>query len=141
MLAPPPHGLVEAVAGLRCVTQLLMGHRQEEQVEGVELAFPGGEALLQDRDRLGVLPRAIQSHAQSIERELLAGSQCDGSPRQRDSPLGVALGDRAGRVIPGPIVECHRVFGQQRAGLLPVGTGLLAIAEGLADVPRSSYSA
>ena len=120
-------------ACLQVVSQLVVGHGQEEQVEGCELTFSCGEAPVQDRDRLGVLPRAIQRHTQSIERELHSGSQCDGSPRQRDSPLGVAPGEGTGRVDPGPIVERHRVVGQQRASLLPIGTGLLVIAEGLAD--------
>jgi hypothetical protein len=104
--APPPHGPVKTGSGQRAVAELLMGHRQEEQVEGVKLAFTSYETLLQGRHRLGVPARAIERDAQRIEGFLLARSECDGALRERDGPLGIALRDGSGRVSPGRFVEC-----------------------------------
>ena len=43
----------------------MVRHGQEEQVEGVGLASPGGQASLQGRDRLGV-PAARYSATPSV---------------------------------------------------------------------------
>ncbi len=77
-IGPPPDGAVEAGAGLVCVAQLLMGHRQEEQVEGVGLAVAGGEAFFQGRDRLRMMTRAIEGDAQRVEINRLPLRQPDG---------------------------------------------------------------
>ena len=108
-----------------------MSHRQEEQVEGVELASARCEASLQDIDGFGVLTRTIQRHAEGVEIDRLIGCQRDGLPGQENGSLGVALHEGAGHQAPGQIVQQVRTLGQQRAGFLPVEPRRLVLAEGL----------
>ena len=129
----PADGVIEEVLCFPVVTQLVVGHGQEEQVEGCELAFSFGETAVQGRDRLGVLARAIRRYTQSIAKVRHFGSQCDGLPRPHDGSLWVAPGEGSGRVDPRAAVERFRVFGQQRASLLTIRPGLLMIAECLAS--------
>ena len=55
------------LAGFFAVSQPVVGHGQEEEVEGVGLAAAGGQASLQGRDGLGVPARAVLDDAQRVE--------------------------------------------------------------------------
>src|SRR5260221_7945812 len=62
----PAPGARAAVLSLDRVAEPVMAHGQEVQVEGVADAVAVVQALLEDRDRLGELPAAIQGDAQGV---------------------------------------------------------------------------
>ena len=64
---PPLHGPVEARSGLAWMTQAVMSHRQEEEVEGVGLASARRETPFQNIDGFGVPARTIQCDAEGVE--------------------------------------------------------------------------
>ena len=72
------------------MSQPVVGHGQEEEVEGVGLAAARGQAPLQGRDRLGVLAHSILDHAQRVEVDVLV----QGSARRRGGPEAVRDGGR-----------------------------------------------
>ena len=104
MLAPPAEGAVEVGPCPVDLAQLVAGHGQEEQVEGVGLALAGGEAFFQGGDRLGILARTVLGNAQRVEVDGRAGRQRDRLPGQDQRLLGIAQGGRAGGQPPGQVV-------------------------------------
>ena len=81
------------------MSQPVVGHGQEEEVEGVGLAAARGQAPLQGRDRLGVLARAILDDAQRVEVDRF----CREPARRRAGPAP-ARGPVA-RVDSGPLAS------------------------------------
>ncbi len=59
---------VIAVPGLDGVAELMVAHRQEEQVEGVAPSPAGGQALLQRDHGFLVPPVAVLDHAEGVEQ-------------------------------------------------------------------------
>ncbi len=56
MVLDLPRGAVEAGTGHGAVAQAVPGHRQEEQVVGVELALADGQALFEHGHGLSISP-------------------------------------------------------------------------------------
>ena len=73
LLSQPPQGTVKAVAGLLVMPLAVVRHRQEEQVERVELALARGETTLEGFDRLCVPINAILGNAESVQETASVG--------------------------------------------------------------------
>ena len=145
MVAPPPHGAVEVGARPGDLAELATGHGQEEQVEGVGLAFAGREALLQGGDGLGVLAGAVLGDAQRVEVDRLVGRQPHGSRARSRARAGSRVA-RDGRQRPGQVVaerasRCRSAAsGSCRRGRLAVGEGLVEpVQAGLRDEAAGSH--
>ncbi len=91
--------------GLLAVSQPVVGHGQEEEVEGVGLAAVGGQASLQGRDGLGVPGPTRYWTTPSVLREMrLARGQGHGPLAQRQRPVQVAPRLRPVGQLPGSVV-------------------------------------
>ena len=86
------------------MSQPVVGHGQEEEVEGVGLAVARRKASLQGGDRLGVPTRSVLDDAQRVEVDVLGRGQVDGATGQiavRDAGRG-SIRDR----WPAPRLGC-----------------------------------
>ena len=98
-------GAVEIGAGLGEVSQPMVGHGQEEEVEGIDLAAVGCQASLQNRDRL-VVPasRAVEGDPERVEVDGFAGFQVHRPTAERHRTFEVSRRHRAVGQPPGQIV-------------------------------------
>jgi hypothetical protein len=62
--------------------QAVMGHGQKEEVKPIELPLSSLEALVEDRHRLGILPRPIEDDSPRVEGHLLPRGQLHGPETQ-----------------------------------------------------------
>jgi hypothetical protein len=125
-------GAVEADASLGAMTECMMAHGQQEEVEGIKFAAAGGQAALERSDRAGELSCAVLSDAQGVEIEKLTGCHIDGSLRQVDREPWQAPGWRPDHERPCFVIvsECGRfaevsVIGPNSQGGDQIGEGLI----------------
>ena len=104
LLTQPAHGAIETTLSFFAVSQPMVRHRQEEQVEGVRLAAAGGQAALQGGDSLAVPACAVQDDTQRVQGGGLAGRQVHGSPAQRHRAVPIAPRLGTIRQLPGSVV-------------------------------------
>ena len=91
LLSQPADCTLITAAGFFSVSQLVVCHGQEEKVETVVLASPGGQAPLQGRDGLGVLAGTILGDAQRVEGNRLARRELEGPTCQEQRVLGARV--------------------------------------------------
>jgi hypothetical protein len=129
VVAPPSEGAVEVGTRPRDVTELVPGHGQEEQVEGVACALAGREALLQGVDRLRIQAGAELGNTQRVEERGRAGLERDRLAGRGQGLLRLAQGDRAGGQVPRSFVVVAGVRPGRLGRPLPVGPGQLSVAQ------------
>ncbi len=124
------NGPIEAGSGLDRLTQAVMSHRQEEQIEGVRLASARSRAPLQNIDCFGVPTDTVQRDAHGIPIERLIGCQRDGLAGEYQRSLRVAPGEGAARRDPGIFVQGSiRILGQATSAPAPIEPRFARLAE------------
>ena len=86
------------------MSQPVVRHGQEEEVEGVGLAPAGGQASLQGGDGFGVPASPVQDDAQRVEGGVFVRSQFHGPLGERQRPFEVAPGLGTVGQLPGAVV-------------------------------------
>ena len=93
-LAQPVHRAVEATPGFFAVSQAVVGHGQEEQVEGIELTVARPRGSFRGLHRLGETARPVEDDAQRVEGDRLVPAPVPrpGAQPQRRVEIRVATG-------------------------------------------------
>ena len=130
----PFQSTVELGSRMANVALLNMGHRQEKEVERVELAAAVRETFFEHRNCPCILPCTVQGDAQSVAIHKHVRGKENGFAGQPHGPIGVARMARAVRQRPGARVELFGVWPGQGRDKQSGGLGRIMLAQLLMDL-------